>query len=221
MTNWNIRVQERTADLVQSNQFLQAEIIERKEAEQQVQELSRRMMRVQEEERRNLARELHDGATQNLVALTWNMAHILEAIDIAPATRAMMEECVRLIDESTNELRTISYLLHPPLLEELGLSRTLRGYVEGFSKRSGIAVSLTTQGELEKLGFDVELAVFRIVQESLSNVHRHSHSSTANILLVRQGAFLNLEIGDQGRGIPPGRAIPELVLRALGSVYAC
>lgn len=199
------RVQERTADLVQSNQFLQAEIIERKEAEQQVQELSRRMMRVQEEERRNLARELHDGATQNLVALTLNMAPILEAIDIAPATRAMMEECVRLIDESTNELRTISYLLHPPLLEELGLSRTLRGYVEGFSKRSGIAVTLTTQGELDKLGFDVELAVFRIVQESLSNVHRHSHSSTANILLVRQDSSLNLDISDQGRGIPAGK----------------
>ena len=200
-----LRVQERTADLVQSNQLLQSEIIERKEAEQQVQDLSRRMMRVQEEERRNLARELHDGATQNLVALTLNMAPILEAIDVAPATRAMIEECMRLIDESTNELRTISYLLHPPLLEELGLSRTLRGYVEGFSKRSGIAVSLAAQGELDRLGFDVELAVFRIVQESLSNVHRHSHSSTANILLVRQGSSLNLEIADQGRGIPPGK----------------
>jgi PAS domain S-box-containing protein len=200
-----VRVQERTADLVQSNQLLQGEIVERKEAEQQVQDLSRRMMRVQEEERRNLARELHDGATQNLVALTLNMAPILEAIDVAPATRAMIEECMRLIDESTNELRTISYLLHPPLLEELGLSRTLRGYVEGFSKRSGIAVSLTAQGELDRLGFDLELAVFRIVQESLSNVHRHSHSSTANILLVREGSSLNLEIADQGRGIPPGK----------------
>jgi PAS domain S-box-containing protein len=200
-----VRVQERTADLVQSNQLLQGEIMEPKEAEQQVQDLSRRMMRVQEEERRNLARELHDGATQNLVALTLNMAPVLEAIDVAPATRAMIEECMRLIDESTNELRTISYLLHPPLLEELGLSRTLRGYVEGFSKRSGIAVSLTAQGELDRLGFDLELAVFRIVQESLSNVHRHSHSSTANILLVREGSSLNLEIADQGRGIPPGK----------------
>jgi signal transduction histidine kinase len=77
--------------------------------------------------------------------------------------------------------------------------------VEGFSKRSGIAVSLTAQGELDRLGFDLELAVFRIVQESLSNVHRHSHSSTANILLVREGSSLNLEIADQGRGIPPGK----------------
>jgi PAS domain S-box-containing protein len=200
-----LRVRERTADLVQSNQLLQSEIIERKEAEQQVQDLSRRMMRVQEEERRNLARELHDGATQNLVALTLNLAPILEAIDVTPATRAMIEECMRLIDESTNELRTISYLLHPPFLEALGLSRTLRGYVEGFSKRSGIAVSLTAEGELDRLGFDIELAVFRIVQESLSNVHRHSHSSTATILLVRQGSSLNLEIADQGRGIPPGK----------------
>ena len=200
-----IRVQERTADLVQSNQLLQSEIIEREEAEQQVQELSRRMMRVQEEERRHLARELHDGATQNLVALTLNMAPIMDAVDVEPATRSMIEECMRLIDESTAELRTISYLLHPPLLEELGLSRTLRGYVEGFSKRSGIAVSVVVQGQLDRLGFDVELAVFRIVQESLSNVHRHSHSSTANILLIRQGSSLNLEIADQGRGIPPGK----------------
>jgi len=199
------RVQERTADLLQSNLLLQNEITERKEVEQQVQDLSRRMMRVQEEERRHLARELHDGATQNLVALTLNMAPILGAIDVPPATRSMIEECMRLIDESTNELRTISYLLHPPLLEELGLSRTLRGYVEGFSKRSGVAVSLTAQGELDGLGFDVDLAVFRIVQESLSNIHRHSHSSTANILLIRQGSSLSLEIADQGRGIPPGK----------------
>jgi signal transduction histidine kinase len=133
------------------------------------------------------------------------MSPILDSVDVAPTTRAMIEECMRLIDESTNELRTISYLLHPPLLEELGLSRTLRGYVEGFSRRSGIAVSMTAQGELDRLGFDVELAVFRVVQESLSNVHRHSHSSTANIRLIRQGTFLTLEIADQGRGIPPGK----------------
>lgn len=200
-----LRVRERTADLVQSNQLLQSEIIERKEAEQQVHELSRRMMRVQEEERRHLARELHDGATQNLVALTLNMAPIRDAMDVTPATHAVIEECMRLIDESTNELRTISYLLHPPLLEELGLGRTLRGYVEGFSKRSGVAVSLTAQGQLDGLGFDVDLAVFRIVQESLSNIHRHSHSSTAHILLIRQSSTLYVEIADQGRGIPPGK----------------
>jgi signal transduction histidine kinase len=111
---------------------------------------------------------------------------------------------VRLVEDCTSELRTISYLLHPPLLEELGLGRTLRGYVEGFSRRSGIAVTLTTEGELEQLGFDVELAVFRIVQECLSNVHRHAHSPTASILLSRGGQLLTLEIADQGRGLRSG-----------------
>jgi len=209
------RVQERTADLVRSNQFLQTEIAERKQAEKEVQDLSRRMMRVQEEERRNLARELHDGATQNLVALSLNMAQIRNAAADAPATAAMIAECMRLVEDCTNELRTISYLLHPPLLEELGLGRTLRGYVEGFGRRSGIAVTLAAHGDLERLGFDVELAVFRIVQESLSNIHRHSHSSTAHILLIRQDAALVLEISDQGRGIPPGKDVAGVGIAAM------
>ena len=210
-----LRVRERTADLVQSNLLLQNEITERKEAEQQVQELSRRMMRVQEEERRNLARELHDGATQNMVALSLNLAQIGSASAITPATAAMIEESMRLVEDCTNDLRTISYLLHPPLLEELGLGRTLRGYVDGFARRSGIAVTLTALGDLEQLGFDTELAVFRIVQESLSNIHRHSHSSTAHIRLVRQDAALALEISDQGRGIPPGKDVAGVGIAAM------
>jgi len=209
------RVQERTADLVQSNQSLQTEIADRKQAEKEVQDLSRRMMRVQEEERRNLARELHDGATQNLVALSLNMAQIRGARADAPATAAMVDECMRLVEDCTNELRTISYLLHPPLLEELGLGRTLRGYVEGFGRRSGIAVTMTAPADLEGLGFDVELAVFRIVQEALSNIHRHSHSSTAHIQLIRQDAALGLEISDQGRGIPPGKDMAGVGVAAM------
>lgn len=210
-----LRVQERTADLVQSNQSLQTEIAERKQAEKEVQDLSRRMMRVQEEERRNLARELHDGATQNLVALSLNMAQIRNAGADVPTTTAMIEECMRLVEDCTNELRTISYLLHPPLLEELGLGRTLRGYVEGFGRRSGIAVTMSAHGDLEKLGFDLELAVFRIVQEALSNIHRHSHSPTAHILLIRQDAALALEISDQGRGIPPGKDMAGVGIAAM------
>jgi PAS domain S-box-containing protein len=209
------RVRERTADLVQSNQFLQTQIAERKQAEREVQDLSRRMMRVQEEERRNLARELHDGATQNLVALSLNMAQIRGTGADAPATAAMIDECMRLVEDCTNELRTISYLLHPPLLEELGLGRTLRGYVEGFGRRSGIAVTMTAPGDLERLGFDVELAVFRIVQEALSNIHRHSHSPTAHILLIRQDAALGLEISDHGCGIPPGKDMAGVGIAAM------
>ena len=210
-----MRVRERTADLVQSNQFLQTEIAERKQAEKAVQDLSRRMMRVQEEERRNLARELHDGATQNMVALSLNLARIGDSGAVTPATHAMIDECMRLVEDCTNELRTISYLLHPPLLEELGLGRTLRGYVDGFARRSGIAVTMTAPGDLEQLGFDVELAVFRIIQEALSNIHRHSHSSTAQIVLIRQDAALVLEISDQGRGIPPGKDMAGVGIAAM------
>jgi len=210
-----LRVRERTADLVQSNQFLQTEIAERKQAEKEVQDLSQRMLRVQEEERRNLARELHDGATQNMVALSLNMAQIRHGDSVTPETAAMIDECMRLVEDCTTELRTISYLLHPPLLEELGLGRTLRGYVDGFARRSGIAVTLTAPGDLDQLGFDVELAVFRIVQEALSNIHRHSHSSTAQILLIRQDAALGLEISDQGRGIPPGKDMAGVGIAAM------
>jgi two-component system NarL family sensor kinase len=106
----------------------------------------------------------------------------------------MAEDCI-------NELRTVSYLLHPPLLEELGLTLTLRGFVEGFAKRSGIAVNMSTSGELDQLGFDIELAVFRILQEGLSNIHRHSGSGTATVLVACDGHRFTLEIGDQGRGI--------------------
>jgi len=199
-----LRVRERTAELETSNQSLQLEIAERKQAEEEIQELSRRMMRVQDEERRNLARELHDGATQNLVAVTLNLSRIRDAALEDPMARVELSECMELVEQCTNELRTVSYLLHPPLLEELGLERTLRGYVEGFARRSGIAIIMNAHGDLDKLGFDVNLAVFRIVQEALSNVHRHSHSSTATVLLARDDKDLLLEITDQGRGFPGG-----------------
>jgi PAS domain S-box-containing protein len=197
-----LRVRERTAALEAINEFLQLEILERKRAEEEIQDLSRRMMRVQEEERRNLARELHDGATQNLVTLSLHMGRMSR--DPSAVTPAVLEEWMRLAEQSANELRTVSYLLHPPLLEELGLSLTLRAYVEGFAKRTGIQVTLHSQGELDNLGFDIELAVFRILQEALSNVHRHSGSVTATVRISYDGHILRLQIADQGRGIPPG-----------------
>ena len=98
------------------------------------------------------------------------------------------------MEQCTNELRTVSYLLHPPLLEELGLNLALNSYVEGFVQRSGIAVTLNTSGDLDTLGFDMNLAVFRIVQEALSNIHRHSGSSTARIMVARDQNSLTLEI---------------------------
>jgi len=201
-----LRVRERTAELETSNQSLRAEIAERKRAEEAVQELSRRMLRVQEEERRKLARELHDGATQDLLALSLNIARMRKSAAGGPTPDAILAEWMQLAENCINELRTVSYLLHPPLLEELGLTLTLRGFVEGFAKRSGIAVTMNTSGELDKAGFDVELAVFRILQETLSNIHRHSHSSTATVLASCDGSIFTLEIADQGKGIPTGSA---------------
>jgi len=201
-----LRVRERTAELETSNQSLRAEIAERKRVEEEVQDLSRRMLRVQEEERRNLARELHDGATQNLVTLALNIARMRKAGAGGPMPDATLAEWMQMVESCVNELRTVSYLLHPPLLEELGLSLTLRGFVEGFSKRSGIAVTMSTSGELDKLSFDVELAVFRILQEGLSNILRHSQSSTATVVVSCDGRTFTLEIADQGRGILAGSA---------------
>ncbi len=201
-----VRVRERTAELETSNQALRAEIVERKRAEEEVQDLSRRMLRVQEEERRNLARELHDGATQNLVTLCLNIARIRKSADGGATPDATLAEWLQMVEDCVNELRTVSYLLHPPLLEELGLALTLRGFVEGFAKRSGIAVTMNMSGELDKAGFDVELALFRILQEALSNIHRHSHSSTATVTLSCDGGTFTLEIADQGKGIQAGAA---------------
>jgi len=197
-----VRVYERTAELETTNQSLQLQILERKRAEDEIQDLSRRMMRVQEEERRHLARELHDGATQNLVTLSLHMGRMSR--DPNSISPAVLEEWMRLAEQGANELRTVSYLLHPPLLEELGLGLTLQGYIEGFARRTGIQATLNRQGELDNLGFDVELAVFRIMQEALSNVQRHSGSTTAAIHISYDGSILRLQITDEGRGIPPG-----------------
>lgn len=197
-----VRVYERTAELETANQSLQLEILERKRAEEEIQDLSRRMMRVQEEERRHLARELHDGATQNLVTLSLHMGRMSRNLNsISPA---VLEEWMRLAEQGANELRTVSYLLHPPLLEELGLGLALQGYIEGFARRTGIQTTLNRQGEFDNLGFDIELAVFRIMQEALSNVQRHSGSTTAAIQISYDGSILRLQITDKGCGIPPG-----------------
>jgi len=197
-----MRVRERTVEFEAANEFLQSEIQERLRAEEEIQDLSLRMMRVQEEERRNLARELHDGPTQNLLTLSLHMGRMARGQN--PISPTVLEDWMQLAEQSANELRTVSYLLHPPLLQELGLSVTLRGYVEGFTRRTGIQVTLDSQGDLDNLGFDVELAVFRILQEALSNVHRHSGSRTATVHISCDGAVLHLQIADQGRGIPPG-----------------
>jgi PAS domain S-box-containing protein len=196
------RVRERTAELEHANQALQVEIAERRLAEDSLRELSGRLLLLQDEERRRLARELHDGATQNLIALSMNLAALRETFPPAANGHNGFAECLRLVDQSLEELRTISFLLHPPLLETMGLSCALPSYVKGFSERSGIPVNLDMPTELGRLGRDVEVTLYRIVQEGLSNVHRHSRSPKAEITLSQGVDIITLEVADQGRGLP-------------------
>jgi signal transduction histidine kinase len=206
-----MRVEQRTAELAGSNALLQKEVGERQRAEELLQEFTGRLFHMQDEERRRLARELHDGAVQNLVALAMDIGMVRDAIPARDVSaKELVDECVRLIEQSTNELRTISYLLHPPYFDELGLPAVLRDFVEGFATRSGIRVTLEIDPELGRLGHDLELTIFRVVQEALSNVHRHAQSPTAHIAIVRHAGFVRLLVADAGRGIPleilaPGR----------------
>ncbi len=197
------RVHERTAELATANILLQKEVTEHERAEDSLRELTGRVFRMQDEERRRLARELHDGATQNLVALAIDVAAIRDAIP--PEDTCIQERvsgCARRVRQCTDELRTLSYLLHPPLLSELGLASALRDFAQGFATRSGIETTVNIDPNLGRFEPQLELAIFRVVQEALSNVHRHAHSRTAGIALMRHPDFLQLEITDAGRGIP-------------------
>ena len=199
-----MRIDQRTAELASSNTLLRQEVSEHKRTEDLLRDLTGRLFQVQDDERKRLARELHDGATQNLVALSLNIGMIRDAIPTQDiGNRDLANECIHLVDESTKELRTVSYLLHPPYFDELGLASALRDFVEGFGNRSGIQIRLDIDPKLGRLGHQLELNVFRVIQESLSNIHRHSHSPNASIALTRNAEFLHLEIADTGRGIPP------------------
>ena len=198
-----VRVQTRTAELASANVLLEREIEEHQRAKESLQKLTGQVFRLQDEERRRLARELHDGATQNLIALATNMARLQKRPVSGDHTAEIMNDSARLIQESIRELRTTSHLLHPPLIDELGLAVPLRSFVNGFAVRSGIRVALTLDPLFQRLEHDAELAIFRIVQESLTNIHHHSHSQTASILLARESNQIRLEISDEGKGIPP------------------
>ena len=177
------------------------DVTDRVRAEEDLRKLTARLFRLQDEERHRIARELHDGTAQNLFAISLNLAKLrkLDATQDDEMQR-LITECALLGEESLQEIRTLSYLLHPPLLDKIGLISALHWYVEGFIRRSGIHVDVITQ-PLERLPSDIELALFRIVQESLTNVRRHSGSGTATITLEAKSKEVFLEIQDQGRGL--------------------
>jgi PAS domain S-box-containing protein len=177
------------------------DITARKEAERALDQLSARLLRLQDEERRRIARQLHGTTAQNLAALRLNLSRI-SRLAVDPAIKESVEESIALTEQSIGEIRTLSYLLHPPLIDEAGLLPSLRWFTRGFQERSGITVKLTAPEELNRLPPELETALFRIVQEALINVQRHSGSAVAQIRLERQTRSIRLEIEDEGRGLP-------------------
>lgn len=193
------KVAERTA-------ALEAEIQERTRAEFILRELTGRLLLMQDEERRHMARDLHDHAGQTLVALEMNFVALIEAVKKRePKAMDLLLQSQQLAQGLSKEIRTLSYLLHPPLLDEAGLASALPWYVEGFSKRSGIEVDLELPEKSTRLPEAIELVIFRIVQESLTNVHRHSGSPTAKIRLAHSENSVAVEIIDEGKGISRAR----------------
>jgi PAS domain S-box-containing protein len=168
----------------------------------QVTDLSRRLLHTQDEERRHIARELHDSAGQTLTVLGMSLAQLVQkAGRSSPELATEAENTQELVQQLHREIRTTSYLLHPPLLDENGLSSALSWYIEGLRERSDIGISLSVSDEIGRLPSDMELVVFRVVQECLTNIHRHSGSKTASIRLARDSDVIVVEVQDSGRGI--------------------
>jgi signal transduction histidine kinase len=170
-------------------------------AQTKLQELSAKLMLAQDAERRRLARELHDSTGQTLTAIQLNLGVLMNDFSLSPERRARIEQTVELTNLAMGEIRTISHLLHPPLLDEAGLTVALRTFIEGFEERSRIAVATNLPASFERFTPEIETALFRIVQECLTNVHRHSGSKEASIRLARENGCVVLEIADVGRGM--------------------
>jgi PAS domain S-box-containing protein len=165
-------------------------------------ELSARLLQVQDEERRRIARELHDGVGQLLAAMSMNASSVIdEKSNLSSDAARCAEENFNLIQQVSKDIRTVSYLLHPPLLDEMGLHSALKWYVDGFAERSKIAATLELPDDLERLPREHELCLFRIAQECLTNIHRHSGSSTALVRLWRAPGEIRMEVSDEGRGL--------------------
>ena len=201
-----LRVQERTAELQAINKELEAEIHERRQAEKSLQELSGRLLRLRDEEQRRIGRELHDSTAQILGALAINLERVQQLVLSGEISKLqkLLAQSTDLAEQATIEVRTLSYLLHPPLLDELGLEGVLPWYAAGFSSRCGIQVNVVLQPNLGRFSSETELTLFRVVQEALTNIHLHSGSPTADITVLKDANRVQLWVTDHGRGIPPG-----------------
>jgi len=182
-----------------------------KSSEDTLRNLSGRLLRLQDEERRRISRDLHDVTGQKLALLSMDLSGILKKKIIAKDedTNRLLLESISLSNEVNKEIRTLSYLLHPPLLDELGLPSAVEWFTQGFENRTGIHVSVDIPSSMVRLAPDVEVALFRIVQESLANVHRYSGSATAYVRARSDAGEVRLEIGDFGKGMSEESKIPN------------
>jgi PAS domain S-box-containing protein len=188
---------QRTADL-------RREISERQKAEDELRQLNSRLLTLRDAEQRRIARELHDSAGQLLTATTLHLASVArEAGNISLQAATALSEAENLIRETIREIRIVSHLLHPPLLDDTGLRLALQWYLDGFAKRAGVKTELVISDAFGRLSTDLETTIFRIVQECLTNIHRHSGSETAKVQVLRLCDEVRIEVEDQGKGIPP------------------
>jgi len=191
---WARHVEAANSELVKEN-------AERRTIEESLHRLSARLLQLQDEERRHIARELHDSTAQTLFVLSIKLRLISESESPGDAeSKQLLGESRQLADQCLAEMRTMSYLLHPPSLDDLGLLPACRSLAKGFTERSGILVDMELPAKLDRLPLEVETALFRVIQESLSNIHRHSGSKNARIQLSQDQDEIRLEVSDQGRG---------------------
>ena len=199
---------ERSAQLHAANEIvrqaaeLKAQVAERKLAEENLMELTGRLLQLRDEEQRRVARELHDSVGQLLVAMSMNHGRALAEKHLSPLAARAISENAALLAQVSQEIRTICHLLHPPLLDQVGLAPGVREYLEGFAERSRMKVQFEITEDFGRLPRELETTLFRIVQEGLTNVHRHSESGSVTIRIVRSPDLVSVAIADAGRGIP-------------------
>ena len=180
------------------HRMIMDQVLERARAEAGQRNLSARLLTMQDEERRKFARELHDSVGQHLAAIKMAVSLLTRKLP----DDAIVKDCLKLADDAISETRTISHLLHPPLLDEAGLNSAMRWFVDGFASRSGIVVNLQIQDGIQRFEQTTELVLFRALQEGLTNVHRHSGAKQADVKLTSAGGYVTLTICDHGKGIP-------------------
>jgi signal transduction histidine kinase len=180
---------------------LYQDVTERNKAQIAFREISGQLENLQQEERRRLARDLHDSTSQELAVLNWNLTRLMSLVADGDTTvKTLVRQTKEIAYECSAQIRSIAYLLHPPLLGDAGLAQAVPWLAEGFEQRSGIRVALDISPDLGRCRDEVEIAVFRIVQEGLANVLRHSGSTVSKISLHRKGQWLELAVSDQGKG---------------------